>query len=172
MPETFSTLVAQYEGQIISAWVDDMYAEKRTQLPARLTYEQLVGHFPELLDALAEILDNRAAEGEILVAARRLRSHAQVRFHQGILIDEVARELMIFHNVFEEFLWREGVGATFGNLWDLREALQRVGRFVDEAVIQCIVIYAASLRPPVETRTSVWPPPRRRATDFSPTDES
>ncbi len=171
MPETFAKLIKQYECKIVSAWVDEIYAEKRTELPARLTYEQLVGHLPDLLDILADILDDGATEGEILVAARRVRSHAQVRFYQGVLIDEVARELMIFRNVFEDFLWREGVSATAGSLWDLREALRHAGRFIDEAILQCVVIYAASLRPPVETRISVWPPPRRRAADYSSTDE-
>jgi hypothetical protein len=166
MSKQFTTLVHQHEDSIIHAWVDEMYAERRTELPAMLSYEQLVDHLSDLMAELATALDLAATESEISEAARRLRSHPQIRFHQGALIDEVARELMIFRKVFSDFLWREGINATQGDLWELRDAHQRADRFVDELIAQAIVVYAASLRPPVETRTSVWPPPRRRRTDF------
>lgn len=143
-----------------------MYAERRTEIPAMLSYGQLIDHLPDLLDELSGLLDHAATNGEILDATRRLRSHTQVRFHQGALIDEVARELMLFRKVFNDFLWREGVSATEGDIWELRDAVLRADLFVDEMIAQTLVIYAASLRPPVETRTSVWPPPRRRRTDF------
>ncbi|HEY0003232.1 MAG TPA: hypothetical protein VGB17_00380, partial [Pyrinomonadaceae bacterium] len=93
------------------------------------------------------------------------RSHAQVRFQQGALIDEVARELMLFRKVFDDFMWREGMSATGRDLWRLRVALRLASRFIDEVIVQSLVVYAMSLRPPVETRTSIWPPQRRR-TDF------
>jgi hypothetical protein len=166
MSKHFTTLIHQHEDSIIHAWVDEMYAERRTELPAMLSYEQLVDHLSDLMAELATALDLAATESEISEAARRLRSHPQIRFHQGALIDEVARELMIFRKVFNDFLWREGINATQGDLWELRDAHQRADRFVDELIAQAIVVYAASLRPPVETRTSVWPPPRRRRTDF------
>jgi hypothetical protein len=143
-----------------------MYAERRTELPAILSYEQLVDHMPDALEELAKLLDMVDPDGELMEATRRLRAHPQVRFHQGALIDEVARELMIFRKVLTNFLWREGISATEGDLWELRDALRRADRFVDELISQVVVVYAASLRPPVETRTSVWPPPRRRRTDF------
>ena len=166
MSKQFTTLIHQHEDSIIHAWVDEMYAERRTELPAMLSYGQLVDHLSDLLAELATALDLAATESEISEAARRLRSHPQIRSHQGALIDEVARELMIFRKVFSDFLWREGINATQGDLWELRDAQQRADHFVDELIAQAIVVYAASLRPPVETRTSVWPPPRRRRTDF------
>jgi hypothetical protein len=166
MPQQFSILIQKHEGLIVRAWVDEMYAERRTELTAMLSYEQLVDHLPDMLEELSQLLDRAATDVEIAEASRRLRSHPQVRFHQGALIDEVARELMIFRKVFNDFLWREGVSATQGDLWELRDAIRRADRFVDEMIIQVVIIYATSLRPPVETRTSVWPPPRRRRTDF------
>jgi hypothetical protein len=166
MSEQFSTLIHQHEDSIIRAWVNEMYAERRTELPARLSYEHLVDHLTDLLAELATLLDLAATDSEIVEAARRLRAHPQIRFHQGALIDEVARELMIFRKVFNDFLWREGINATEGDFWVLREAEKCADLFLDELIAQVIVVYAASLRPPVETRTSVWPPPRRRRTDF------
>lgn len=166
MPERFTKLIRQHEDEIIRAWVEELYAERRTELPALLPYGQLVNHMPEVLDELARLLDRVGGDQEIVEVARRLRSHAQVRFQQGALIDEVARELMLFRHILNDFLWREGISVTEGDLWELRDALSRANFFVDELLVQTLLIYAASLRPPVETRTSIWPPPRRRRTDF------
>ncbi len=172
MPEDFTALIRQHEDLIIRAYVDEIYRDRNTKLPALLSYGQLVDHLPELLGELAQALDGAATNGGIGEATRRLRSFAQVRFYQGALIDEVACELMIFREVFNDFLWREAVRAVRGDLWELRDALRRTDRFVDEMITQTVVIYAASLRPPVETRASVWPPPRRRKTDFPQSDAS
>ena len=167
MPEQFITLIRQYEEAIIRAWMDELYRDRRTELPARLSYGQLVNHLPELLEELGHILDAAPGDLETAEATRRLRAHAQVRFHQGILIDEMARELMTLRRVLEDFLWREGFSVVEGNLREMRDATRRANRFMEEMLAQSLVIYAASLRPPVETRTSVWPPPRRRKTDFT-----
>src|ERR1044071_10433193 len=166
MPQQFSILIRKQEEAIIRAWVDEMYAERRTELPATLSYEHLVDHFPEILQELALMLDQLATDAELIEATRRLRAHAQVRFQQGALIDEVARELMIFRRVFNDFLWRASMSATEGDLWELRDALRRADHLIDEMIAQMVVVYAASVRPPVETRSTNWPPPRRRRTDF------
>lgn len=166
MLQKFTSLIRQNEDAIIRAWMDEMYAERRTELTAMLSYGQLIDHLPDTLEELAIVLDRAASDIEIIEAASRLRSHPQVRFRQGALMDEVARELMFFRKVVNEFLWRECVCATQGDLWELRDALLRTDRFVDELIAQIVVVYAASYRPSVETRTSVWPPPRRRRTDF------
>lgn len=171
MPERFATLLRECEGVIIRAWVEELYAERRTELPVRLAYGQLVGHFPELLEELARLLESAATDAETIEATRRLRAYPQVRFYQGLLLDEVARELMLFRHVINDFLWREGLSVRQGSLSELGDALRRANLFADEMIAQAIVIYAASLRPPVETRTSVWPPPRRRRTDFPEHDE-
>jgi hypothetical protein len=166
MSERLATLLREDEGVIIRAWVEAVYAERRTELPTRLSFEQLVAHLPDLLEELARLFDNGGTDAEIIEATRRLRAHPQVRFYQGLLLDEVARELMLFRQVVNDFLWREGLSARQGSPTELRDALRRADRFVDEMIVQVMVVYAVSLRPPVETRTSVWPPPRRRRTDF------
>lgn len=162
MTETFTKLIRQQRDAIIRSWVDEIYRDRRTRLAELLSYEQLVDHLPDFLEELADLLDTAADEEEIAEAAMRLRSHAQVRFRQGVLIDETARELMILRRICNDFLWREGVRATEGDPVGLRDALWRASSFIDELIAQTIVIYAAALRPPVETRTSIWPPPRRR----------
>jgi hypothetical protein len=165
MPERFETFVREHEDALVRAWADRVYADRRTGLPTLLSYEQLVDHLPDMLAEVARLIDEGVDDFEIAETARRLRSFSQVRFYQGALIDEVARELMLFRQVFEDFLWRELFAATDENCLRLRGALRRAGRFVDEMLVQTLLTYAASLRPPVETRSSVWPPPRRRRTD-------
>lgn len=165
MPGRFSALFRQHEDALVRAWVDEIYEERRTDLPSLLSYRELIDSLPEVLEELARVLDNEADEREIEVAVRSVRMHAQVRFQQGCLIDEVARELMILRRVLTDFLWRESLSATEGDLRELRDALSRADLFADELIAQAIIIYATSLRPPVRTRTPQWPPPRRRRTD-------
>ncbi len=162
MPERFAPLFRSRTDDLTRAWVDELYADRRTELPVLLSYRELVEHLPELFEELAHVLDSEAGYGEIEEAVRRLRFHAQVRFQQGCLIDEVARELMTLRDVLNDFLWREGVGATEGDILALRDALRRANLFADELLAQAILIYAASLRPRVRTRAPTWPPPDRR----------
>jgi hypothetical protein len=151
MSGRFASLFRQHEDALVRAWVDDVYQERRTDLASLLSYRRL--------------LDDDADAQEIEVAVRSLRVHAQVRFQQGCLIDEVARELMILRRVLIDFLWREGIGVTEREIRELRAALARADLFVDELIAQAIIIYAVSLRPPVRTRSPQWPPPKRRRTD-------
>jgi hypothetical protein len=162
MPRRFSSLFRQRLDHLTRAWVDDVYADRRTDLATLLTFRELVEHVPELLDELAYLLDERADEEEICEGARRLRGYTQTRFQQGVLIDEVARELMLLRDTLFEFLWQETHGGGEADAAGLRGALRRSRLFFDEMIAQAILVYAASLRPVVPTRGSMWPPPRRR----------
>ena len=171
MPGRFSPLFREHTDAVTRAWADAVYADRRTDLPVLLSYRELVEHLPDLLTELARVLDEDATYDEILEATRGLRFHAQVRFQQGCLVDEVARELFLLRDALNDFLWREGFEAAGSDVRQLREALRRTNVFVDELLSQAVLIYAASLRPNVPTRTSTWPPPRRRRTDFKERDE-
>ncbi len=167
MPDRFTILIRKYEELITRSFAEEIYNDRRTDLPMALSYEQLINFLPDFLDDLARLLDAPTGDDEMIETARRLRSHAQVRFHQGVLLDEVARELTVFRRVFSDFLCRESSGQMQQeNASEICGALCLANRFVDELVVQAIVVYAASMRPPVKTRNSVWPPPRRRKTDF------
>jgi hypothetical protein len=162
MPRRFSSLFRQSLDHLTRAWVDEVYADRRTDLATLLTFRELVDHVPDMLDELAYLLDERADEEEICEGARRLRGYAQTRFQQGVLIDEVARELMLIRDALCEFLWREMSGGAELEGAGLHGALRRSGLFFDELIAQAILVYAVSLRPVVPTRGSIWPPPRRR----------
>ena len=162
MPRRFSSYFRQHLDPFTRAWADEVYADRRTDLATLLTFRELVGHVPDLFDELAYLLDERADEEEICEGARRLRGFAQTRFQQGVLMDEVARELMLIRDALCEFLWREMSGGAELEGAGLHGALRRSGHFFDELIAQAILVYAVSLRPVVPTRGSIWPPPRRR----------
>jgi hypothetical protein len=160
MPRRFSTLFRQHLDPFTRVWVDEVYDDRRTDLATLLSFRELVEHVPDILDELAHLLDERASVEEIAEAARRLRVFAQTRFQQRVLIDEVARELMLLHDALSEFLWQEASSVVDGSTPELHDALRRTQLFFDELIAQAILVYAASLRPVVPTRGSVWPPPR------------
>jgi|SRR5215204_7484196 len=162
MPRRFSSLFRQHLDPFTRAWADEVYADRRTDLATLLTFRELIEHLPEMLEELGLLLDERADAEEICEGARRLRGYARVRFQQGVLIDEVARELMLLNDTLGEFLWQEAGGLTEDDGRALRDALRRAGMFFDELITQVILVYASSLRPVVPTRGSVWPPPRGR----------
>jgi hypothetical protein len=162
MPQRFSLLFRQHLDPFTRAWADLVYDDRRTDLATLLTFRELVEHVPEVLEELGRLLDERSAPEEVCEGARRLRGYARVRFQQGVLIDEVARELMLLRGTLCEFLWQEarGFADEDARLW--RDALRRAELFFDELVTEAILVYASSLRPVVPTRGLVWPPPRRR----------
>jgi hypothetical protein len=160
MPRRFSTLFRQHLDPFTRVWVDEVYDDRRTDLATLLSFRELVEHVPDILDELTHLLDERASVEEIAEAARRLRVFAQTRFQQRVLIDEVARELMLLHDALSEFLWQEASSVVDGSTPELHDALRRTQLFFDELIAQAILVYAASLRPVVPTRGSVWPPPR------------
>ena len=162
MPRRFSSLFRQQLDPFTRAWADRIYDDRRTDLATLLTFRELVEHVPEVLEELGRLLDARADREELCEGARRLRGYARVRFQQGVLIDEVARELMLLRGTLCEFLWQEARGWTDDDERVLHDALGRAEIFFDELVVEVILIYASSLRPVVPTRGSVWPPPRRR----------
>jgi hypothetical protein len=162
MSRRFNSLFRRHLDHFIRAWVDEVYADRRTDLATLLTFRELVEHIPEVLEELAHLLDERADEEQIAEAARRLRDFAQKRFQQGVLVDEVARELMLLRDTLCEFLWQRAPGVLEDETRELHDALRRAGLFFDEMIAEAILVYAKSLRPVVPTRGSLWPPPRGR----------
>jgi RsbT co-antagonist protein rsbRD N-terminal domain len=161
MPRRFLTLFRQHLEPLTRAWADSVYADRRTDLASILSFRELIEHVPEIAEELGRLLDERATAAETVEAARRMRGHALARFQQGVLVDEVARELMLLRDTLSEFLWQNAPDQT-ADARELREALRRTNGFFDELTAQAILVYAASLRPVVPTRGSVWPPPRGR----------
>ncbi len=162
MPRRFLPLFRKRLEELTRVWVDSVYADRRTDLPSILSFRELVEHVPEITEELASLLDSGAPAAEVEEGARRCRDHARARFQQGVLIDEVARELMLLRNTLGEFLWQEAPGLGLTEPREMRDALRLTAEFFDELIAQAILVYAVSLRPVIPTRGSVWPPPRAR----------
>jgi hypothetical protein len=161
MPRRFLPIFRKHLDPLTRVWVDAVYAERRTDLASILSFRELVEHLPDITEELARLLDAGAGDSEVEEGAHRCRVLAQARFQQGVLIDEVARELMVLRKTLSEFLWQQAPGLALTEPRDMRDALRLTAEFFDEMIAQAILVYAASLRPVVPTRTSVWPPPRR-----------
>jgi hypothetical protein len=161
MPRRFLPVFRKHLDPLTRSWVDAVYAERRTDLASILSFRELVEHIPDITEELARLLDAGAGDSEVEEGARRCRVLAQARFQQGVLIDEVARELMLLRKTLSEFLWQQAPELALTEPRDMRDALRLTAEFFDEMIAQAILVYAASLRPVVPTRTSVWPPPRR-----------
>lgn len=165
MPRRFLPHVRSNLEQLTRVWADAVYADRRTDLASILSFRELVEHVPEITDELAGLLDAGADGREVEEGARRCRGLAQTRFQQGVLIDEVARELMFLRNTLSEFLWQQAPVLALNEPREMRDAQRLTADFFDELIAQAILVYAASLRPVVPTRGSVWPPPRRGRRD-------
>lgn len=161
MTVSYSRLFAERLDLLTRAWIEEIYAERRTDLPRLLSFREMVEFVPEVCEELGLLLDDAAGADEIVEAARRLRVLAQTRFQQGAMLDEVARELMILRCVTADFLWREGL-ETVGGAVEVGESSRLLHRFFDEIIAQAILVYAASQRPTFPTRDAIWPPPRLR----------
>lgn len=159
--KNYTAFLREFRDAITHIWADEVFATNETQHAERLSYRQLIDHLPGLLDELGRVLDHAAAPCDIAEAARRTRYFIHTRFQQGCLIDEVARELFTLREVINDFIWREALVPTERDLRGLRSSLKRADIFFDELIRQMIVVYAASLRPPVPTYASIWHPSRR-----------
>lgn len=165
MPRRFLPLIRSHLERLTRVWVDAVYADRRTDLASMLSFRELVECIPEITEELAGLLDAGADVREVEEAARRCRGLAQARFQQGVLIDEVARELMLLRGTLSEFLWQQAPGLSLTEPREMRDTQRLTANFFDELIAQAILVYAASLRPIVPTRSSVWPPPRRGRRD-------
>src|SRR3954471_23446850 len=106
---SFASVVRQGEARIVRRWVEQLYQDQRTELSSFLTYEQLIEHIPEIIEFVALSLEEEYDSSEIADGVRGLRSFAQVRFYQGALIDEVARELMLLRQVITDLICQEAL---------------------------------------------------------------
>jgi hypothetical protein len=70
----------------------------------KLTYQQLVDHLPEILDGLCAALDSEDLERVETSIERNAKKHGKVRWRQGYRIEELVRELDLFHQVLDDAL--------------------------------------------------------------------
>lgn len=133
----FSDFVRAGRIRFTEQWMDAVAKDVDLVEADKLTYQQLVDHLPEILDGLCAALDSEDLERVESSIERNAKKHGKVRWRQGYRIEELVRELDLFHQVLadalEEFAAQD---STF-----TRRHESRARRLIAEAV--SMVSYAS-----------------------------
>jgi signal transduction histidine kinase len=100
----FADFVRRERSRLTEQWMKAVFGEVGLVEADKLTYEQLADHLPEILDALCEALDAQDLESVEPVIERDARQHGLVRWRQGYRIEELVRELDLFHETLADAL--------------------------------------------------------------------
>ena len=107
----FSDFIRAERSRLTQQWMDAVASDVGLVEADKLTYQQLVDHLPEILDGLCTALDSEDLERVETSIERNAKKHGKVRWRQGYRIEELVRELDLFHQVLadalEEFAARD-----------------------------------------------------------------
>ena len=133
----FSDFIRAERIRFTKQWMNAVAKDVDLVEADKLTYQQLVDHLPEILDGLCAALDSEDLERVESSIERNAKKHGKVRWRQGYRIEELVRELDLFHQVLadalEEFAAQD---STF-----TRRHESRARRLIAEAV--SMVSYAS-----------------------------
>ncbi|MFB9124284.1 sensor histidine kinase [Paraburkholderia dipogonis] len=103
----FADFVRAERTRLTEQWMNAVFGDTDLVEADKLTYQQLADHLPEILDGLCAALDVEDLERVETAIERNARKHGEVRWRQGYRIEELVRELDLFHQVLaaalEEF---------------------------------------------------------------------
>jgi signal transduction histidine kinase len=100
----FAGFVRRERTRLTEQWMAAVLGEAGLVEADKLTHEQLADHLPDILDTLCEALDAEDLERVEPVIERNARQHGLGRWRQGYRIDEVVRELDLFHETLADAL--------------------------------------------------------------------
>jgi signal transduction histidine kinase len=100
----FADYVRRERARLTEQWMKAVFGEAGLVEADKLTYKQLADHLPGILDALCEALEAEDFERVEPVIERDARQHGLVRWRQGYRIDELVRELDLFHETLADAL--------------------------------------------------------------------
>ncbi|REE23994.1 hypothetical protein B0G71_7286 [Paraburkholderia sp. BL27I4N3] len=110
----FADFVRAERTRLTEQWMHAVFGDTDLVEADKLTYQQLADHLPEILEGLCVALDVEDLERVETAIERDARKHGKVRWRQGYRIEELVRELDLFHQVLagalEEFA---GLDSTF-----------------------------------------------------------
>lgn len=116
--------------RLTGLWMKAVFGDIDLVEADKLTYEQLADHLPEILDGLCAALDAEDLEKVEPAIERDARMHGMVRWRQGYRIEELVRELDLFHQVLGDAL--ESFADTRGRFTRRQEG--RARRLIAEAL--------------------------------------
>lgn len=100
----FADYVRAERLQLTEQWMNAVASDVDLVEADKLTYQQLADHLPEILEELCAALDSEDLERVETSIERNARKHGNVRWRQGYRIEELVRELDLFHQVLDEAL--------------------------------------------------------------------
>jgi signal transduction histidine kinase len=100
----FTDFLRRERSRLTERWLKAVLGEVELVEADRLTYEQLADHLPKILDELCDALDAEELEGAEPAIEGEARKHGLVRWRQGYRIEELVRELDLFHETLSDAL--------------------------------------------------------------------
>ncbi|WGS53867.1 sensor histidine kinase [Paraburkholderia sp. D15] len=100
----FAEFVRSERTRFTEQWMKAVFGDDELVEADKLTYQQLADHLPEILEGLCSALDLEDLERVEPVIERDARKHGNVRWRQGYRIEELVRELDLFHQVLADAL--------------------------------------------------------------------
>ena len=100
----FADFVREHESRLTSQWMTAVLGDVDLIEADKLTYQQLADHVPEILEGLCLALDVEDLDRVEPAIESDARKHGIVRWRQGYRIEELVRELDLFHQVLADAL--------------------------------------------------------------------
>ncbi|CAB3641555.1 Adaptive-response sensory-kinase SasA [Paraburkholderia sediminicola] len=100
----FADFVRGQQTRLTAQWMKTVFGDVDLVEADKLTYQQLADHLPEILEGLCLALDVEDLERVEPAIERDARKHGLVRWRQGYRIEELVRELDLFHQVLADAL--------------------------------------------------------------------
>ena len=100
----FADLVREQRPRLTEQWMKAVFGDTDVVEADKLTHQQLADHLPEILEGLCRALDVEDLERVEPAIERDAKKHGMVRWRQGYRIEELVRELDLFHQVLADAL--------------------------------------------------------------------
>jgi len=100
----FANFVREHRTQLTEQWMKIVIGDVDLVEADKLTYLQLADHLPQILEGLCLALDVEDLERVEPAIESNARIHGMIRWRQGYRIEELVRELDLFHQVLADAL--------------------------------------------------------------------
>jgi signal transduction histidine kinase len=128
----FADFLRLEQARLTEKWMKAVSGDVDLVEADKLTYEQLADHLPEILEGLCVALDAQDLEKAESAMERDARMHGIVRGRQGYRIEELVRELDLFHLMLSDALDEFADMDADGNFTRRHE--RRARRLISEAL--------------------------------------